>query len=108
VGQCREDRGDESPRSLVDRAILSNTLFQIEKPDECALEIKRILKPKGKLLVVDWSETSPLSPTSIFSPMKAQALFEKSGFALESSFSAGITIMGSYLSELKDQRSRWK
>jgi len=88
-GNAEKIGGTKIREGLIDRAVLSNTLFQIEKPDECALEIKRILKPGGKVLVVDWSELSPISPKTIFPSMKAQALFEKSGFSLESTFSAG-------------------
>ncbi len=64
-------------------------LFQIEKPDDFCLELKRILKPGGKVLVVDWSEASTMSPANLVSASKAQALFEKSGFKFVDSFNAG-------------------
>jgi ubiquinone/menaquinone biosynthesis C-methylase UbiE len=73
----------------VDRAIASNVLFQLRKPDDFALEMKRIMKPGGKILVVDWSEASELGPRDPFTSMKAQTLFEKNGFTLEQSFNAG-------------------
>jgi ubiquinone/menaquinone biosynthesis C-methylase UbiE len=64
-------------------------LFQIEKPDDFCLEIKRILKPGGKVMVIDWSGITPLSPKVIVPATRAQMLFEKNGFKLENSFSAG-------------------
>ncbi len=88
-GNVEKIGGTKIKDSLLDRVVASNILFQIEKPDEFALEIKRILKPGGKVLVVDWSDISPLGPKTPFSAAKSQALFEKSGFKLEQTFGAG-------------------
>ncbi|MGC9605578.1 MAG: class I SAM-dependent methyltransferase [Minisyncoccia bacterium] len=74
---------------LADRVIASNILFQIAKPDDFVLEIKRALKPGGKVLLIDWSGASALSPKTIVPAQKAQTLFEKNGFGLEQSFGAG-------------------
>ncbi len=81
--------GTKLKDSLADRIIVSNVLFQIEKPDDFVLEIKRLLKPGGCVLVIDWNEASPLGPKNLFPSTKAQTLFEKSGFKLEQSFEAG-------------------
>src|SRR3989344_2163354 len=43
---------------IVDAVIASNVIFQIEDRDTFIKEVKRILKPQGMLLVVDWSDTS--------------------------------------------------
>ncbi|MDE2037959.1 MAG: methyltransferase domain-containing protein [Patescibacteria group bacterium] len=88
-GNAEKIGGTKLREGAADRAIVSNVLFQVAAPDDFALEAKRILKPGGKALVVDWSEASPLGPKTVFPSMKAQALFEKSGFALEQSFKAG-------------------
>jgi ubiquinone/menaquinone biosynthesis C-methylase UbiE len=81
--------GTKLREGLADRVIASNILFQIEKPEEFALEIKRLLKPSGKVLVIDWNPGSSLGPKDPFLSSKAQALFEKAGFKLEQSFMAG-------------------
>lgn len=88
-GNAEKVGGTKLRESIADRVIASNVLFQIEKLDDFVLEIKRILKPGGKVLVVDWSELSPISPKTIIAAAKAQALFEKSGFTMEQSFGAG-------------------
>ncbi|KND49954.1 MAG: hypothetical protein AB198_01375 [Parcubacteria bacterium C7867-003] len=41
----------------VDMALLCNILFQLENKSEVVKEIKRILKPGGRVLVVDWSDS---------------------------------------------------
>ncbi|MEI8328319.1 MAG: methyltransferase domain-containing protein [Candidatus Taylorbacteria bacterium] len=88
-GNAEKIGGTKVRESLADRVIASNVLFQIEKPDDFALEMKRITKVGGKVLVVDWSDVSPLSPKTLVSAAKAQALFEKAGFKLEQTFGAG-------------------
>jgi ubiquinone/menaquinone biosynthesis C-methylase UbiE len=88
-GNVEKIGGTKLREGIADRAIASNVLFQIEKPDEFVLEIKRILKPGGKVLVIDWSELSALSPKTLVPAIKAQTLFEKAGFKLEKSFDAG-------------------
>ncbi|HKL17031.1 MAG TPA: class I SAM-dependent methyltransferase [Patescibacteria group bacterium] len=51
------------PDNEIDVVILSNTLFQSEKPKMILKEAKRILKKNGKILVIDWKSTdSPLGP----------------------------------------------
>ena len=88
-GNCEKIGGTKLGESIADRVIASNILFQAEKPDEMVLEIKRLLKPGGKVLVVDWSEHSQASPSNIVPVSKAQMLFEKAGLKLEQSFDAG-------------------
>ncbi|MEI8249214.1 MAG: class I SAM-dependent methyltransferase [Candidatus Taylorbacteria bacterium] len=88
-GNAEKIGGTKLRESIADRVVASNILFQIEKPDDFALEIKRILKPGGKLLVVDWNEASSLGPKNFFPSMKAQLLFEKNGFKLDTQFGAG-------------------
>lgn len=88
-GNCEKIGGTKLREAIADRAIASNILFQIERPDEFVLEIKRILKPGGKVLIVDWDEVSALSPKNIVSSSRAQMLFEKAGFKMEQSFDAG-------------------
>jgi len=81
--------GTKLREAIADRVICSNVLFQIEKPDDFALELKRILKPGGKLLIIDWSEVSTMGPQNVFSSAKAQSLFEKVGMKVEQTFGAG-------------------
>ncbi len=88
-GNAEKIGGTKLREAIADRVVASNVLFQIEKPDEFCLEIKRILKPGGKVLVVDWSGVTMLSPKVIVSEMNARTLFEKNGFKLVDSFNAG-------------------
>lgn len=88
-GNIEKIGGTKVKEALADRVIASNVLFQIAKPDDFVLEVKRILKPGGKVLVVDWSGVTPLSPKNIVTDIQVQTLFEKVGFKLDQSFMAG-------------------
>ena len=88
-GNAEKIGGTKLREQIADRVIASNILFQIGKPDDFALEVKRILKPGGKVLIVDWSEVSPIGPKTFVSAVAAQTLFEKNGFVLDQSFNAG-------------------
>jgi ubiquinone/menaquinone biosynthesis C-methylase UbiE len=88
-GDVEKIGGTKLREAIANAVIASNILFQIEKKDDFVLEIKRLLKPGGKALVVDWSSASALSPKTLVSSAAAQTLFEKAGFKLDQSFDAG-------------------
>jgi ubiquinone/menaquinone biosynthesis C-methylase UbiE len=46
----------------IDLVIISNLLFQVNKPKRIMKEAERVLKPKGKALVIEWK------PTAVFGP----------------------------------------
>jgi ubiquinone/menaquinone biosynthesis C-methylase UbiE len=78
--------------SAADAGILANTLFQIDDKESLLKEIKRVIKPGGKLLVVDWSGSySGLgpSPDRVVSEFTAENLFISAGYHKEKTFRAG-------------------
>ncbi len=78
--------------NVVDAVVASNILFQVEDRSGFTEEVKRILKPRGKVLVIDWegsfNGTGP-SPDSVFSYDDARTLFEENGFLFVKNISAG-------------------
>lgn len=76
----------------IDLAIAANVLFQIEDKNSFITEVKRILKPKAKILVVDWAESfGGLGPRSdqVFNEQAAQQLFSAAGFTTIKTISSG-------------------
>lgn len=76
----------------IDAAILANILFQIENRFGLLNEIRRILKPGGKLLVVDWAGGyGGMGPADhhVVSEHDAEAFFITGGFHKVKSFRAG-------------------
>jgi len=88
-GNAEKIGGTKLREGIADRVIVSNILFQVANLEDFVLEVKRITKPGGKILVIDWSGITPLSPKAIVPLEKAQTLFEKNGFSLEQSWNAG-------------------
>ncbi len=78
-GGCK--LADES----VDFVILSNTLFYLEDRAGAMTEAVRVLKPGGRLLVVDWTESfggmGP-RPDSVLTKAQAEALASRFGLTV--------------------------
>ena len=74
-----------------DMVSLANILFQSPKKDDIIKEAKRILKKKGKMVIIEWQEDQPLGPPKklIVSKGLVQELAKKQGFKLEKEFPAG-------------------
>ncbi len=88
-----ERRGGTKLRDhAMDAVILSNVLFQTDQKQELIAEIFRILKPGGKLLVVDWAGAyggmGP-HPGQVVSEHAAEELFITGGFHKVKDFRAG-------------------
>lgn len=76
----------------IDRIVIANILFQLEDIQKFALEVKRILKPNGSALVVEWADSfGGLGPTSqhVVRFERAQELFEKAGLFIKKQITAG-------------------
>ncbi len=54
--------GSTLPDSSCDLVLMTNLLFQCDEKKKVLQEGKRVLKPGGKLLVVDWKKDLPLGP----------------------------------------------
>lgn len=90
-GNIEKIGGTKLREAMADRIILSNTLFQVAVTDRdnLALEAKRLLKSGGKLMIIDWTAGSPLSPKAVVPRMLAEGIFQKVGFTVEKGFDAG-------------------
>ncbi len=71
----------------VDLVIISNTLSQAEDKKAMISEAKRVLKPGGTLVVVDWVESAPQGPDQKVSQEEVKEMAE--GFKSLNSIYAG-------------------
>ncbi|MBI3888815.1 class I SAM-dependent methyltransferase [Candidatus Nomurabacteria bacterium] len=99
-GNIEKLGGTKIADTVVDVAIASNVLFQVEDKEKFIEEIKRILKPNGKVLLVDWSEESIMKGGGIVPREKARTMFEKKGFAWVRDIDAGAHHYGIILRKL--------
>jgi len=75
-----------------DAVILSNVLFQSENRPAMIGEAYRVLKPDGKALFIEWSDSfGNLGPTAeqIITEPTARKMFTQAGFRVQPMFSAG-------------------
>jgi len=80
------------PEASLDFAMIVNVLFQSKKHFEIMSEAARLLKPNGKLLIVDWSNTSPGFAPANEMRVDKDSLIDNStqiNFVLEKEFKAG-------------------
>ncbi|TSC67503.1 MAG: methylase involved in ubiquinone/menaquinone biosynthesi [Parcubacteria group bacterium Gr01-1014_73] len=92
-GDLEKAGGAKLKDNSVDRLIISNLLFQIGGKENLAKEATRVLKPNGKVLAIDWTDSfGGLGPPDkdIFGKAAARALFENAGFVLERTIDTGV------------------
>jgi len=84
------ENGSKVPALSCDLVLMTNLLFQTEKKKQIFKEADRILKPRGKILVVDWKPESSLGPEEgRVSPEEVKKLAESFKLKLKKEFSAG-------------------
>jgi len=96
--------GTKLRESSLDAVTVCNLLFQIENKDALCLEIKRILRINGRVLVVDWAGTfGGLGPQEkdVFSRDKVMTLFQGHDFVLDREISAGAQHYGLVFRKIK-------
>lgn len=91
-GNIEKPGGTSLRDNSVDAAFLANVLFQVKDKNSLLTELKRILKPKGRVLVVDWTSSfGGMGPSgeSVVTSEQAQEIFSKGGFSFERRMPAG-------------------
>ncbi len=97
-GNVEKKNGTGIGDGVIDVVIASNILFQLEYKDNFADEVNRILKSKGRVLLIDWNDESPvLSGKKVFPKHRAQEIFERKGFTVDREIDAGAHHYGMIL-----------
>ena len=80
----------------IDLVLVTNILFQSENKKNILQEARHILKPKGKLAVIEWKEDTPLGPPRNFRIAKSALLnmIRNMEFSLEKEIDLGPTHYG--------------
>ncbi len=85
-GNAEKLGGTKLKDASVDVVIASNVFFQIEDRETFAKEIARILKTKGRLFFIEWSNSfNGIGPhkEAIVPEPQAEGFFKKNGFTVE-------------------------
>jgi ubiquinone/menaquinone biosynthesis C-methylase UbiE len=89
--------GTKLRENSLDAVVVCNLFFQIKNKDSLCLEIKRVLRPLGRVLVVDWSASyGGIGPTSdsIVSKEDMTKLFSEHDFSFDREISSGAQHYG--------------
>lgn len=91
-GNIEAKNGSGLLNKSVDRVIIANTLFVCDHPDRVIKEAIRIVKNKGKVIVIDWVDSfnhlGP-HPDCIIPKEYIISWFNKESFVLDKEFDAG-------------------
>ncbi|MBU0611823.1 class I SAM-dependent methyltransferase [Patescibacteria group bacterium] len=91
LGDVEKKGGTKIGDAVADAVVVSNVLFQAENKDRFVEEVARILKPEGKVLVIDWSDDSSIisSGFKIIPEEKMREMFGRKGFIFNRTINAG-------------------
>ena len=89
--------GTRLREASLDAIVIANVFFQISGKDNCCLEMRRILKKGGRVLLIDWlSSFGGIGPKSedVFVPDEARKIFTRHGFIEDREINAGAQHYG--------------
>ncbi|MFC1663715.1 class I SAM-dependent methyltransferase [Patescibacteria group bacterium] len=85
------EKGSKLKESSCDLVLMTNLLFEIKDKEKVFSEAKRVLRAKGKILVVDWKKDSVLGPKQDrVSSEEVKGLAKKLGLKAKEEFEAGL------------------
>lgn len=89
--------GTRLRENSLDAVVAANLFFQVKNKDGLCLEIKRVLKPRARVLVIDWAGSfGGLGPheEEVISKIKITAIFQDHGFIIDREIPAGAEHYG--------------
>jgi ubiquinone/menaquinone biosynthesis C-methylase UbiE len=91
-GDLERERGVNLPDGSVDLGLIINNLFMSSQHAALVKECARIVKPGGRMVVVDWKPSGSVigpPPASRVAPDEARRLAEGAGLVFEKDLSPG-------------------
>lgn len=91
-GDLESPGGSKIADTALDFVLISNLLFQIDDKPMVLAEAFRVLKHRGRLAIIDWSESfGGMGPEkgAVCTEESARSLAEQAGLTFEKSFTAG-------------------
>ncbi len=89
-GNIEKTGGSKLADAVVDCVLIANVLLLTNAKYSVALEAKRLLRPGGKVAVIDWVN----APAGGLTPDEAKQIFAQAGFTFLNDFPAGAQHFG--------------
>jgi len=100
-GDVEKVGGTNLKDEIADSVIASNIFFQVEDKNNFIEEIKRILRPNGRVLLIDWLKDEDTEAVvklkGAVSKDRAREMFEKHGLSFERDIDTGAHHYGMIL-----------
>ncbi len=82
--------GSSIQNNLIDLVLMTNLLFQLANKQKVMAEANRVLRPGGRLLVVDWRPEANIGPQEgRIAPEEVKSVCQEAGFDLEKEIAVG-------------------
>jgi ubiquinone/menaquinone biosynthesis C-methylase UbiE len=95
------EKGVKIKDSYFDLVLMTNLLFQVDDRNFVMQEARRVLKPNGMILIIDWKKDAPVGfKEGRLSIEEAVLLGEKNGFKKEKEISSGNFHWGLLLTKI--------
>lgn len=78
-----EKNGSTLAGESLDFVLCSTTLHQVNNPFMVLKEAFRVLKPTGKIVIIDWEENSVVKPGKLFTEQDAINTLSQCGFVFK-------------------------
>jgi ubiquinone/menaquinone biosynthesis C-methylase UbiE len=89
LGDLEKKGGSTLLDDSQDRVLCSNILHQVDDPAAVIAEARRIVKPTGQFIDIDWTTGAPFGPAKTIPQEEVQRLAQKAGFVLKRTSEAG-------------------
>ena len=83
-------RGSSLSDFSLDLVLVPNVLFQVEDKEAIIQEAERILKKKGRLVVLDWWPKASSGPEQRVSPEEVEKIAKELDLKVKKEFEAGL------------------
>ncbi len=91
-GDLEKEQGSKIANESLDMVLISNLLFQVEDKKRVVMEAKRIVRPLGRVAIIDWTESfGNMGPHKdhVVTKKEAYDLALEAGLLFVSEFEAG-------------------
>ncbi len=96
-GNLEKERGSSLEDNSQDMVFLANILFQSQKKENIFSEAKRVLRPGGQLVIIDWLPNAVFGPEDEgwkISKEEGKEFAEKQGFSFEKDIKVSVNHWG--------------
>ena len=90
-GDIEKRGGTRLQDGVCDRVLVSNVIFQLDHKLQAIEEMKRVLKPAGRVMIIDWKDAMghEAHAKMIVTPVEMEHMWTSAGFTKERDFDAG-------------------